>query len=375
MKVTTDLFETVRQPEYTGKNRCAPCTWANSVIAVVLSLAVGALVVSVATAAIAVAAAGTVLGLSTGAIYLRGYLVPGTPELTAKYFPVWLFEKFDKSPAPFWPSTEVEDVEEVEEVEFDIDPVVALQESGAVRECPHVDDLCLSDAFRRHWHDQFDRVWARDEVTVLADHFDVGEHEVTVPGHFTRPDFEELDTDPDDQPDAIVPDGEGGYEAVSTGEEPLEIDTDEESVVVDTDEHSSIQTDEVPSPTPEEMRSASDEAENGQEVTEESAPNYTVKIAEYPPGQWPSREALFAEVAASNVLEDNWDWEQWSELKAKAQSSLLNELRLFLDRCPACGTELSQSEETVESCCTSGDVFAVSCESCERRLFESELST
>jgi hypothetical protein len=50
---------------------------------------------------------------------------------------------------------------------------------------------------------------------------------------------------------------------------------------------------------------------------------------------------------------------------------LLGALRLFIDRCPACGGQPAFGTETVESCCTSHDVAAVSCADCGVRLFES----
>lgn len=82
------VVATVRQPSYTGSNRCRRCTVVNAAIALVvtaavarwLSPAVGAVVLSVA-------------GL---AIYLRGYLVPGTPTLTRRYFPERVLALFGK---------------------------------------------------------------------------------------------------------------------------------------------------------------------------------------------------------------------------------------------------------------------------------------
>lgn len=62
-----------RDPQYTGPNRCWPCTAVN----VGLVLLVGAALIAVGAAAIAVPA--VVAGL--GVIFLRGYLVPGTPRL------------------------------------------------------------------------------------------------------------------------------------------------------------------------------------------------------------------------------------------------------------------------------------------------------
>ncbi|PSQ13074.1 hypothetical protein BRC93_00265 [Halobacteriales archaeon QS_5_70_15] len=79
-----------RREEYTGSNRCLPCTVVNIGIA-----AVGAVVVWVSLSPWAGAVALVGSGL---VIYFRGYLVPGTPELTRRYFPPWLLRLFGKEP-------------------------------------------------------------------------------------------------------------------------------------------------------------------------------------------------------------------------------------------------------------------------------------
>lgn len=83
---TAPLLDRVRQPEYTGENRCVPCTVVNVVIAAVGSGAVALLSPPV----------GVVLFVgSLVAIYLRGYLVPGTPSLTKRYLPERIRARFD----------------------------------------------------------------------------------------------------------------------------------------------------------------------------------------------------------------------------------------------------------------------------------------
>ena len=85
MASTSGRLARFKQPEYTGENRCLPCTVVNTIIALVLSVAVVAGVARVANPAAGLAAGVVLLGCSLGAIYLRGYLVPGTPELTKQY--------------------------------------------------------------------------------------------------------------------------------------------------------------------------------------------------------------------------------------------------------------------------------------------------
>ncbi len=82
----------VRQPDYTGENRCLPCTVINVGIAAVLAAVVG-VITTVWTGTI------VLLG-SLAVIYLRGYLVPGTPRLTERYLPPWILGLFGKEPVP-----------------------------------------------------------------------------------------------------------------------------------------------------------------------------------------------------------------------------------------------------------------------------------
>lgn len=77
----------LKQPNYTGENRCLPCTILNSLIAIAIA--------SVFSYYNTVAGAITFL-LCFVIIYLRGYLVPYTPELTKRYFPSWLLTLFQK---------------------------------------------------------------------------------------------------------------------------------------------------------------------------------------------------------------------------------------------------------------------------------------
>ncbi|WP_418283808.1 hypothetical protein [Halorubrum sp. DTA46] len=77
-----------RQAEYTGENRCLPCAIVNVGIASVVAAAV--------TVLFAVELAALVFAVSLAAIWLRGYLVPGTPELTKRYLPERVLRLFGK---------------------------------------------------------------------------------------------------------------------------------------------------------------------------------------------------------------------------------------------------------------------------------------
>ena len=75
-------LEGIRQPEYTGENRCTPCT--------VTNLAITAVVAAGLAYAVSVPLSAGVAVLGVASVWLRGYLVPKTPELTRRYFPDWL---------------------------------------------------------------------------------------------------------------------------------------------------------------------------------------------------------------------------------------------------------------------------------------------
>lgn len=270
MTAATQVLDRVRQPEYTGENRCVPCTAVNLVIAVVLALAAGLL----APARAAPWLGGAVLAVSLAAIYLRGYLVPGTPWFTRTYFPDWLLRRFDKQPvAP--PRTE----------EGDLDIEGLLVESGVLAECADVDDLCLAEPAREAWRERIEALQAEDtSVDDLAAVLGVDRERLAV---------EEFG-------DAFVARDDG------------------------------------------------------------------VKV-----GQWESRAAFLADVAAAPVLADRID--AWEGLDVGQRGELLTGLRLFVERCPACGGDVAIEDDVVRSCCRSFDVVAATCVDCEARLFEAEL--
>ncbi|AUX10291.1 hypothetical protein AArcSl_2673 [Halalkaliarchaeum desulfuricum] len=118
------------KPEYTGENRCLPCTIVNLAIAAVL-----ALIAAVIQPALGVAVA----VVSVGAIYLRGYLVPGTPALTKQFLPVRVLRWFGKettTPETFGSS---------------IDIGGTLLSAGVLVEDPETMDFVLESEFAAAW--------------------------------------------------------------------------------------------------------------------------------------------------------------------------------------------------------------------------------
>ena len=134
-----------KRPEYTGPNRCLPCTAVNVLIAAGVAIAGTGLAVAVG-APLAPLVGAVILGVSFVSIYFNGYLVPGTPELTKRYFPRWLLAAFGKDDAP----------------RFDgpFDPDVELRTAGIVID--GVTDLELLPAFERAWRTAIDDIGAGD---------------------------------------------------------------------------------------------------------------------------------------------------------------------------------------------------------------------
>ena len=149
-----NTLDRIRKPEYTGENRCTPCTILNVLIAVGL-----AAVVAIATGWTAVGAA--IIAAAAVLIYLRGYLVPGTPTITQKFLPERVLRWFDKDSAI---EADLEPIKENDTPEYD-DIATLLDDSGVVEDCADDDDLCLTDSFGETWWRRIREF--RDEDTAL----------------------------------------------------------------------------------------------------------------------------------------------------------------------------------------------------------------
>jgi hypothetical protein len=160
----SDRVHRLRQPEYTGENRCIPCTAVNLVIAAVISGLVAVVFPPVAV---------VVFAASLAAIYLRGYLVPGTPTLTKRYLPDSVLKLFDKYEPPEPPA-----------VEDDADIEAFLLDVEAVEECRDGTDLCLTDEFEDAWYDRIGSLRERgdedDSVAVLFEGLDIDPERVRI---------------------------------------------------------------------------------------------------------------------------------------------------------------------------------------------------
>lgn len=137
------LRDWLRQPEYTGEKRCIPCTAINIAIA-----AAG----STLAAKLTSRRLGSIAFLtSLGSIYLRGYLVPGTPTLTKRYFPERVLRWFDKDTTASMTDATIE-----------IDPEQVLLNAGAVEPCQEGTDLCLTNDFQQAWRERIHTIRTHD---------------------------------------------------------------------------------------------------------------------------------------------------------------------------------------------------------------------
>jgi hypothetical protein len=256
------LIDDLRKPEYTGSNRCLPCTTVNVAIAAAGTLVLGFLSVPLAVG---------FLVLAVASIWLRGYLVPGTPELTKRYLPDWVLARFDKLPR-----------DPIDPDDFDIETFLA--DAGVLVEDAAVGDVVLAPDFERAWADRM----------AALDDGDTDEAEL----------------------------------ASLIGRDPDEFET----------------------------------SHFGEAFVASVGPEWI--------GQWESRAAFVADVAAARELAVRSP--DWETLPLSVRSRVLGGLRLFLERCPTCDGAVSMAPDVVTSCCRSYDVIAVRCEDCGARLLEAD---
>jgi hypothetical protein len=291
-----------RQPEYTGENRCMACTVVNSILSIVFGVATGGAVMAMTGSLPGAALAGSVVvAVSAASIYWRGYLIPGTPTITKRYFPPWLLSLFGKQPTPETATgftgtttdgdadatsaeTTAPDDEQPDHGEgvADVDPEQVLRSLDVLELTPSGDDLQLAPSFQERLRSRIETV--RDRET---------------------------------NRDAIVD-------------------------LFDTE---------------------------GEVRFEEYGDAFQLYVEDRRAGEWQSRAAFVADVAAAELFADGYP--TWADLSTVQQGQLLNALRIFLESCPTCDGNLSFSEDTVESCCQTYQVYALSCDSCGARVFES----
>ncbi|WP_415379115.1 hypothetical protein [Halosimplex sp. TS25] len=299
MARTRSPLDRLRRPEYTGENRCLPCTILNVAIASVGTTLLAAWLTAAGYPTAALWVGTALLAVSLAAIWLRGYLVPGTPTLTKRYLPASVLAAFGKAP-PDSPDgieagagrdgqTERSAATSAETADATVDPDAAesldvealLERADAIEPC-RGDDRCLTDEFARAWREETDAVREAENLS---------------------PWLEQLGL------------------------------------------------------------------EGGDVATMDRGGAFAVDVNTRRVGTWASRPAFEADLAAGSLLADRVA--EWESLPAHARGQVCNGLRIFLETCPGCGGPVSFGTETVESCCSSRTVAAVTCDDCDARVFES----
>ncbi len=308
-----DVVDDLRQPEHTGENRCEPCTVLNLVIAAVA----GSLIARKTRLSGLLA-----IGISIALIYFRGYLVPGTPTLTKRYLPPEVLRWFGKDPDPDVASGLGGDTPvptDASRSESAVDPASAGDVTTVDEaEASESDDGAVAEADEAAL--DLETLFLDREILEPCDDRD----DLCLTDVFEADWFDEIDAVEESGLDAAAAVDAFGFDA-----DPSEFDLDD----------------------------------NGEARTLRSSAGVA--------GQWPSRAALLADVAASHVLE-SWlpDWDTYDP---ETKGAVLNGLRMFLETCPS-GGDVRMGEEVVESCCHSHEVVAVTCEETGERLFEQRLA-
>lgn len=133
-----------KRPEYTGENRCLPCTTVNSAIALVIAAGLALVNPILGT---------VVLIFEAELIYYRGYLIPGTPELTKQYMPAWALKFFGKTPVKEQ-SRSVSPNQEPATGADQLNPIEVLAETDVATETLDGTDITLTSSFQNRLDQQ-----------------------------------------------------------------------------------------------------------------------------------------------------------------------------------------------------------------------------
>jgi hypothetical protein len=309
-RLASAIVTPLRRPEYTGANRCAPCTALN----VAIGFFAGGL-----TALVSPVAGVAVVAASLTLVYLRGYLVPGTPELTQQYLPGWVLERFGKRPGAGSESTGLRETHRrvpagksgandaapagdspsagpersgdrddsssgAPTERFTPPPERVFESAGVLTDCG--DDLCLTADFEAGWRERLEALGGSPDGDAVADEL------ASLLG---------------------VEAGRIGLESRGEG-----------STVGATVDGSAV-------------------------------------------GQWVSREALVADTTASAELAARYD--RWSDVDTGHRGTVLSTLRVFTPACPACGSAVEFGEESDDGCCWPGESYTVRCVDCDALVY------
>lgn len=298
----------LRNPAHTGANRCLPCTAVNVGLAAVAALAV-------ATVSVPLGLFGFALAIV--AIALRGYVVPGTPRLTARYLPDRVLARFhgEDGASPAATGTGGGEIELGDAVapglSTRVDAGTFLVDSGVVTSPARGRRSLLRDRASSVG----DRTVSPEAARELTDEF------------LTR-----VATERDRLPREGTPSEPG--DDIGSRHRPLLADLFE-----------SAPADVVPAERP-----------------------YPAVRVDHRIRGWPSPAALRADLASHAVLAAQT--ERWSALSVDQRVELLETIRSLRERCPDCGGPIVIDETPVESCCVASTVATHRCAACGARLLE-----
>ncbi|TKX73588.1 hypothetical protein EXE46_13545 [Halorubrum sp. GN11_10-6_MGM] len=335
----TSLRDRIREPEYTGENRCVPCTVLNGVLAVALTAA---------AAVFGPVAAAVVLTASLGSIYYRGYLVPGTPELTKRYLPDRVLRVFGK--APEGPREGWEDASGARSDEVTVTTFEADRTADAAAD--RTADGTADGTANRTADPTGDETTAPTQADGASERTDADE-----------PEFETVERIRDQRENAVDPVefllDVGVVEPTDDGADLVFEDGFAEAVESRVD---SLERGDVRAETLAEMFGASPD---DVAFEDRSYPAVTVLRRVR---KWPGDGAFLADVASHLALVERTD--RWLDVPAEQRLSILQSLRSFLASCPVCGGDVAATADTVESCCLAHEVVAIRCEDCGEHILE-----
>lgn len=159
----------MKQPDYTGENRCTPCTLVNLFLLLILSSGSILVLVTQLSQQASLIGGFVVFLIGAVAIWLRGYLVPGTPELTKQYFPRSLLQRFGKAPQ----STSTEK-------NVDIDVEEYLLDAGVVASDSTGEDLNLTETYAKRLQKELSDSENGVEASELGQLYGVDREEYTL---------------------------------------------------------------------------------------------------------------------------------------------------------------------------------------------------
>lgn len=336
--MTTDLIERLEQPEYTGENRCGACTAVNLLLAAGLAALLGR--------------RNRALGLlaflgGAALIYLRGYLVPGTPKLTKKYLPEPVLALFGKDERP----ASLDAALTRHAADRTADDAVAVEVDEAGGGADRETDTEAGDGSASATDAEAD---AGTEVEPEAD---VGTDAASA--DVTREDVQDLLARPMDE---VLED----FAVVEADEDADDL------VLVDDFRLAWEETIDALADDPEARRGAFADVVGvpvaDVHIEQRQDGRFYALVENTATHNWITEAAMLSDLAAHRALDDP----RWDVLDPEERLSVLRGFRVFLTTCPECGGPVSATDDVVESCCGAWDVVAVECGDCGARVLELE---